>query len=117
MRFNFIILGLFFLTLSGCLFDKPILEKHEIVVDENGYTPEKIKITNPNTKKVQIDFKRITDSTCATEVVYEPQNINADLPLNETVTVVFDITKGNEITFGCAMDKMHKGVIVKQKSI
>lgn len=93
------------------------IEKYDILVDENGYSPDKIKIINNNTKKVQLDFKRTTDATCAREVVYEDQGINVELPLNEKVSVVFDVTKDNEVTFGCHMDKMFKGVIVKSKSI
>lgn len=114
-------------ALSGCSSDEKAesentsnsssLEVHDIIVDENGYSPEKIKITDAKTKKVQLNFQRMTDATCATEVIYEPQDINVKLPIGEKISVVFDITKDNEITFGCHMDKMLKGVIVKQVSL
>ena len=92
---------------SALDFSKPIV----VTVDQKGYTPASIEIPK-NVKEVTLSFTRTTDSTCAREVVFEGQNINKKLPLNEAVEITFNTQAATKITYGCHMDKMYKGVIV-----
>ncbi len=83
-----------------------------IEVTEKGYIPSKIQI-DKSLKKVYLKFLRKTDQTCAREVIFEEQNINEKLPLNREIEILFDVSGSNELIFGCHMDKMFSGRIIK----
>ncbi len=82
-----------------------------ITVDGEGYHPSEIKTSQD---EVILVFTRITEDTCAREVINEEQNINRELPLNEPVKIKFDMKNSQEVTFGCHMNKMFQAVIVKR---
>ena len=112
-----VILG-FGLFLMSCLTaykndSKQVIEIIEIKVDETGYHPNQIKVSK-EVESVTLRFKRVTDHTCAREVVYEEQSINKSLPVNESVEITFDLRDKERIIYGCHMNKMHKGVISKR---
>ena len=83
----------------------------EIKVDESGYHPNELKVSKEN-ESVTLRFKRITNQTCAREVIHEDQSINKKLPFNKPVDITFDLRNKNSITYGCHMNKMHKGTIL-----
>ena len=67
------------------------VEERDVIISGEGYVPNKIKIDNKNAKILKIHFLRTTNDTCAREVIYEPQNIDIELPLNQKVTVEFPV--------------------------
>ena len=84
-----------------------------IVVNENGYTPAKIKIPK-DLDFVTLNFKRTTDRTCAREVISKELGINKKLPLNKVVQIKFDVRHKDTVTFGCHMNMMYKGILIKR---
>ncbi len=115
MRFILLVTIIF---LNGCLdkknsASKSTVDTFKVEVNEKGYVPSVIKIS-PNLKSVKLLFTRTTDKTCAREVVLEELNINKKLPLNEEVAISFPVEGSNELIFGCHMDKMFSGKIIKQ---
>jgi len=83
-----------------------------IKVDGQGYHPSELSLPR-DTETVTLRFLRVTDETCAREVVFEKQSINKKLPLNRSVDVTFDLKKESSITYGCHMNKMYRGNILK----
>lgn len=85
---------------------------YKVEVNQKGYVPSTIKIPK-NIKKVKLLFTRTTEKTCAREVILEEQNIDIKLPLNQEVAITFDVKGSDEIVFGCHMDKMFSGRIIR----
>ena len=114
MKNLLIIFSLSLTVITGCkttLVNKTQQEIN-VVVNENGYTPSEIKVPK-HLDFVTLNFKRTTDKTCAREVISKDLGINKKLPLNKVVQVRFDVRNKNTITFGCHMNMMYKGVIIK----
>ncbi|MBA3271592.1 MAG: cupredoxin domain-containing protein [Acidobacteria bacterium] len=61
----------------------------------------------------RITFTRISDKTCATDVVFPAYGINRALPLNQNVVIEFTPQKSGDATFACGMG-MLKGTIIVQ---
>jgi plastocyanin domain-containing protein len=79
------------------------------VIGNYGYNPASIRLKRGVPAKVT--FLRITESTCATEVVFADYGIRRDLPLNQAVTVSFTPRKAGEFVFTCGMN-MHRGKLI-----
>ena len=108
------IFSLSFILITGCKTNSAKTQKEiNIVVNENGYTPAKIKVPK-HLDFVTLNFKRTTDQTCAREVISKDLGINKKLPLNKVVQIKFDVRNKNSITFGCHMNMMYKGVLIKE---
>ena len=73
----------------------------EMKVTENGFEPSKVKVKKG--EKVRFVITRLTDRTCATEIVVKDHGINQPLPLNKAVTVEFTPTKSGEVKYACGM--------------
>ena len=88
----------------------PAADRIAISVTEKGFEPDNIAV--PNGKPVTLVFTRMTDSTCAKEIVIplDGQKIERQLPLNEAVAVDVTFPKAGQITYACGMD-MVKGVV------
>jgi plastocyanin domain-containing protein len=56
-------------------------------------------------------FTRITDDTCATEVVFPELNLKKELPKDKPVTVDVPTDKDQKLTFQCGMG-MYKSAVV-----
>jgi len=56
-------------------------------------------------------FRRTTDDTCATSVVFPALGIQKPLPLNTDVAIELPATLTEEVTFQCGMG-MHRGKVV-----
>ena len=80
----------------------------EVKVTEKGYEPSRIVATVG--KPVTLRVTRVTDKTCATEIVFKDPPLRHELPLNTPVEVTLTPTKAGEIPFSCAMN-MVGGVI------
>ena len=59
----------------------------------------------------KVTFLRVSESTCATEVVFADYGIRRELPLNQAVTVSFTPRKAGEFAFTCGMN-MHRGKLI-----
>jgi hypothetical protein len=81
-----------------------------VVASEKGFEPATLKLRAG--VPARITFRRTTDQTCATEVIFPNLKIKRDLPLNKPVVIELTPQKG-ELTFACGMN-MFKGSIVVQ---
>jgi len=81
----------------------------KVVIGNYGYEPASIRLKRGVPAKVT--FLRISESTCATEVLFADYGIRRDLPLNQAVTVSFTPRKAGEFAFTCGMN-MHRGKLI-----
>lgn len=79
-----------------------------VTVDGDGYHPATLNVEAG--KPLTITFRRTTDRTCGTEVVFPSLNIRKDLPLNQDVTVRVTPQAG-ALAFTCGMG-MYRGSVV-----
>lgn len=82
----------------------------ELKVTEDGFVPG--NVTLKNNEPVKFVVTRITDATCATELLISGTDIKADLPLNKPVEIAWTPTKAGQVKFGCAMDMMVSGMLL-----
>ena len=64
-------------------------------------------------KPVRLHFRRGTESTCGTEVIFPDLNIRRSLPPNQTTTVELAPQKSGTLTFTCGMNMMRGKLIVQ----
>lgn len=83
----------------------------KVIIGQYGYEPAAIRLNKG--VPARVTFRRITESTCATEVVFADYGIRRDLPLNADVTVSFTPRKAGEFSFTCGMN-MHRGKLFVQ---
>ena len=88
--------------------EPPKPKRIDIAVTAEGFSPASVT-TEPNVA-VELVFTRMTDSTCAKEVVVQDLKIKKPLPLKEPVSIVFTPAK-RETGFACGMN-MFKGKVV-----
>ncbi len=89
--------------------EKPPAEQSaHVKVTEKGFEPGKVdlRVGVPAT----LTFTRVTDATCAKEIVFPSLEIRKVLPLNQAVDVRLTPASG-EIAFACGMD-MLKGTVI-----
>jgi plastocyanin domain-containing protein len=84
--------------------------RQSITVDGTGFHPTEVAAKAG--QNVTLVFRRVTDATCGTEVVFKDLGIKKALPLNQDVAIDVKAT-GTPIGFACGMDMMH-GKIVAQ---
>ena len=81
----------------------------KVVIGNYGYEPASFRLKRGVPAKVT--FLRVSESTCATEVVFAEYGIRRELPLNQAVTVSFTPRKSGEFAFTCGMN-MHRGKLI-----
>ncbi|MGD9564471.1 MAG: cupredoxin domain-containing protein [Pyrinomonadaceae bacterium] len=81
----------------------------KVVIGNYGYEPASLRLKRGVPAKVT--FLRVSESTCATEVVFAEYGIRRELPLNRAVTVSFTPRKTGEFAFTCGMN-MHRGKLI-----
>ena len=81
----------------------------KVVIGNYGYEPASIRLKRGVPAKVT--FLRVSESTCATEVLFADYGIRRELPLNQAVTVSFTPRRAGEFSFTCGMN-MHKGKLI-----
>lgn len=79
-----------------------------IAVTSEGFVPAEITVKAG--QPVRLVVTRMTDRTCATDIVIKDFGINKPLPLNQPVEVVFTPTRPGSVRYACAMD-MIAGVV------
>lgn len=82
----------------------------ELKVTEDGFQPG--AITLKKDEPVKFVVTRVTDATCATELLIADTDIKAELPLNKPVEIAWTPTKAGKVKFGCAMDMMVSGMLL-----
>lgn len=83
-----------------------------VTAGEHGFSPASLDLPKgaPGSTAA-VTFVRVTDKTCATEVVFPDLNVKKDLPLNTPVTVDVPTDNARTLTFQCGM-AMYKGALV-----
>jgi plastocyanin domain-containing protein len=98
-------------TFSQTARKKPRVQTATVMIGQYGYEPASIRLKRG--VPARITFRRIVESTCATEVVFADYGINRALPLNTNVTVSLTPKKAGEFAFACGMN-MHRGKLLVQ---
>jgi plastocyanin domain-containing protein len=84
----------------------------EMKVTNKGFEPANVTVTKD--QPVTLVITRLTEKTCATEIVIDDYGVNTKLPLNQAVNVTFTPKKTGDLKYGCAMGKMIGGVLKVQ---
>lgn len=87
----------------------PGVQPARVEVGSDGFRPARIALGTNRT----LVFRRTTDATCATEVVFPTLEIEKPLPLNTDVTIELPAALDREVTFQCGMG-MLRGKVVAQ---
>jgi hypothetical protein len=82
-----------------------------IIADAKGFTPSEVHATRG--APLSLIFKRTSDNTCATEVVFPELKIRRPLPLNEVVAVDMPVMVEHTYKFQCGMAMWEGAVVVK----
>ena len=80
-----------------------------IEANEKGFTPTSFDLQKG--APATLIFRRTSDATCATQVVFPELKITKDLPLNVPVPVTVPTGDARTLSFQCGMG-MFKGKIV-----
>jgi RND family efflux transporter MFP subunit len=83
----------------------------KVTVVESGFEPSRIPAAPGS--RVTLEFTRLVELSCATEVVVPSQKIRKALPLNTPVQVEILVPPSGGVAFACGMN-MHKGAVVVQ---
>lgn len=73
-----------------------------ITVDSGGFKPDVVYAKRG--RPLTMVFNRTEKDTCATEVVIASERIRKELPLNQSVPVMFIPTKVGDVHFACPMN-------------
>ena len=98
-------------ALAGCASGGGGGQVVKIASTENGFEPATVEVEKG--KPVTLVFKRTTDRTCATEVVFENDGSKHALPLNRDVKVTLNPTEAGEIHYACGMNMLTGKIVVK----
>lgn len=83
-------------------------QRVSIQVTDKGFEPAIVTVKAG--APVTLLVKRVTDQTCATELVMKAHHINQPLPLNQEVEITFTPEKSGDLSYACAMD-MYRGTV------
>ncbi|HXG56596.1 MAG TPA: efflux RND transporter periplasmic adaptor subunit [Vicinamibacterales bacterium] len=83
----------------------------KIRVGDTGFEPARVEVRKGAT--VTLEFTRVSENTCATEVMIPSQQVRKKLPLNTPVQVTVRATESGEIAFACGMDMLKGTVVVR----
>jgi len=81
----------------------------KVTVSDHGFVPSSIQAKRG--QPLTLQFTRVSDQTCAKQVVFPELNLTKDLPLNATVTIQVPTDVARTLTFQCGMG-MYKSAIV-----
>ena len=82
-----------------------------ITASEEGFSPASIAVKKG--MPLTLDFKRTTDKTCATEVVFPELKIEKPLPLGQIVSIDVPTDTDRTLTFQCGMAMYKSKVVVR----
>jgi hypothetical protein len=81
-----------------------------ITADGRGFHPSSVEISKG--QKTTLEFRRTSDETCATSVVFPDLKLEKALPLNQTVAIELPADVSSTLTFQCGMGMFHGKVVV-----
>ena len=84
---------------------EPVLGRIEI--GESGFAPSHVIVENAQ----PLVFRRTTDHSCATAVIFPQFRIEQPLPLNTDVSIVLPPTASGEVAFQCGVGE-NRGKVV-----
>ena len=88
------------------------LQTANVKVGDAGFEPSMITLRKG--VPARLTFTRVSDKTCATEVVFPDYGIKRALPLNQGVAIEFTPQKTGDVAFACGMG-MLKGMLMVQE--
>ena len=80
-----------------------------ITADGRGFHPSSVEIAKG--QRTILEFRRTSDETCATSVVFPDLKLEKALPLNQTVGIEMPAGIGSPLIFQCGMG-MYRGKVV-----
>lgn len=83
----------------------------QVTANEHGFKPS--SVTFEKGAPASLVFRRTTDDTCATEVVFPDLNVKKDLPKGESVTIEIPTDRERKLTFQCGMGMYKSSVVVR----
>jgi plastocyanin domain-containing protein len=89
----------------------PGVQQTKVIVDDKGFTPSHVEVQKG--KPASLVFVRMTDDTCAKEVVFPDLKLEKDLPLRTAVNIDIPTSDARTLTFQCGM-AMYKSAVVIQ---
>ena len=89
----------------------PASGKVSVTVGQDGFVPS--SITANKGQPLTLEFKRITDKTCATQVVFPELAITKDLPLNTVVAITIPTDQSRKVGFQCGMGMYKSSVVIQ----
>src|SRR5450432_3895644 len=96
---------------SGAAAATPDASGHVLITaDGRGFHPSSVEITKG--QKTTLEFRRTSDETCATSVVFPDLKLEKALPLNQTVAIELPADVSSTLTFQCGMGMYHGKVVV-----
>ena len=88
----------------------PAEQVAKVDITDKGFEPAELTVKAG--QPLKLTFTRLSDKTCATEVVIGEEKLTKELPLNTPVTV--ELTpKTGEIAFACGMNMYTGKILVK----
>ena len=88
-----------------------VASRGTIRVTEKGFEPANLSFAAG--RPLMLTFKRTTDATCATEVVFAGLGIRKKLPLNQAITISLPAQKAGTLPYACGMNMFKGSVSVK----
>jgi len=85
--------------------------KVAITADASGFHPSSIEVTKG--QKTILEFRRTSNETCATSVVFPDLKLEKALPLNQTVAIELPTNVSSTLTFQCGMGMYHGKLVVR----
>ncbi len=82
----------------------------EMQVTADGFAPASIPLKKG--EPVKLVVTRVSDETCATDLLIEGTNIKVALPMNKAVEVDYTPKASGKVKFGCAMGMMVSGILL-----
>jgi plastocyanin domain-containing protein len=89
----------------------PASGKVAVTVGQDGFSPS--NVTARKGQPLTLEFKRITDKTCATQVAFPELNLTKDLPLNTAVAIQIPTEQTRTLTFQCGMGMYKSSVVIQ----
>ena len=83
----------------------------KVKVGDAGFEPARVEIKKGSA--VTLEFTRVSDKSCATEVLIPSQQTRKALPLNTPVTVDVRPASAGEVAFSCGMNMLKGTVVVR----
>ena len=90
--------------------EAPKPKRIDITITAEGFSPS--NVTTEANVPVELVFTRVTDTTCAKEVIVPDLKIKKTLPLKEPVSIVLTPEK-KDIAFVCGMNMLKGKLVVK----